>query len=176
MKFAYILKLILDDIREEKAPTEAQLVQEWLHSHHHQLQQADNLSKFHGLDLHTNSNCLACFRLASNGSASNQDRRRSGSLSLTAPNAGDNSDLESRASASGHCSPLALKRLRKESLLTSDDSFGGSTQSLRSDAETKGQFGESILGKIMQRREVIKLISSMNSPVGIKTVEQNLLK
>jgi hypothetical protein len=73
--------------------------------------------------------------------------------------------------------PLALKRLRKESLLTSDDSIGlGSTQSLKSDSDSKYHVSESILGKIMQRKEVIKLISTMNSPVGIKTIEQNLLK
>jgi hypothetical protein len=60
----------------------------------------------------------------------------------------------------------------------------GSAQSLRSDSEAvvprPGHHAfhhhESVLARILQRKEVIKLIGCMNATVGVKTAEQGLLK
>lgn len=54
---------------------------------------------------------------------------------------------------------------------------GSSTQSLAEGASNRLQdSNEGALGKIMQRTEILKMISYMNASVGIKTAEQGLLK
>jgi hypothetical protein len=79
-------------------------------------------------------------------------------------------------------------------LMLDEDQFslGGSTHSLRSDGwgtmgagATGGGSGanralmapsDSIMAKLMQRKEVLKLIGYMNATVGMSTAESGLLK
>ncbi len=64
-------------------------------------------------------------------------------------------------------------------------SFTGSSQSLRSDGAPGATYGfgryplapsDSIMARLMQRKEVLKLISCMNATVGMATAESGLLK
>ena len=164
-----------DQVSGVRRPSEAQRmkavtdkVDDWLQSH----------PSYDGLELHTAENCLACFAL---DPATFRDRMQErGRL----PSVG--SEAIPLAASWNQGSPLLSRRgFRKDSATgVLDEDLGspglmmGSAQSPRSElaAAAASAASDSFAARLMQRKEVLKLIGCMNATVGMVTAEAGLLK
>ena len=167
-----------------RRPSEAQRmkavtdkVDDWLQSH----------PSYDGLELHTAENCLACFAL---DPATFRDRRMQERSRL--PSMGSEANQPAARAAWNQGSPLLARRgLRRDSATgVLDEDLGspgmmtmmmGSAQSPRSEsgrllAAAASAASDSFTARLMQRKEVLKLIGCMNATVGMVTAEAGLLK
>uniref|UniRef100_A0A0K2V7N4 Rapamycininsensitive companion of mTORlike [Saccoglossus kowalevskii] n=1 Tax=Lepeophtheirus salmonis TaxID=72036 RepID=A0A0K2V7N4_LEPSM len=132
----------------------------------------DSSNAFFGLELHTPYNCLSCYRLTY--PCKSQSRSRSRTSSLTNPASERVSTESSTVSTGGSPSNLRKIVVTKGVIVDSTDSI---ISAMSSDQETAtGKMRDnSVLGKVFQRKEVLKLIDSMMH-FSTKTHEQGLLK
>ncbi len=127
-----------------------------------------------GLEFHSPSACLCCFRL-SPGAGGASDRRRSGSLgAIPRSFQGEESNCESP----GVQVVVSADASNGHNMDENGRKAGASLLSLREGGEhvevRQNDGGD--MEKIAQRKEVLKLISCMNASVGVKTAEQGLLR
>ena len=165
-----------DGLAGGRRPSEAQRlkavtdkVDDWLQSH----------PSYDGLELHTAENCLACFALdpATLKDKRMQERNR-------VPSVG--SEANPAPASWNQGSPLLARRgLRRDSAtgmldedLGSPGTMMGSAQSPRIELATASASAasDSFSARLMQRKEVLKLIGCMNATVGMVTAEAGLLK
>ena len=170
-----------DEASGARRPSEAQRlravtdkVDDWLQSH----------PSYDGLELHTPENCLACFAL---DPALSRDRRMMQERGRL-PSVGSEANPLAVAWINQGSPQLARRGLRRDSATGMlDEDLGspgmllGSGQSPRSEsgrllAAAASAASDSFTARLMQRKEVLKLIGCMNATVGMVTAEAGLLK
>ena len=142
-----------------------------------------NLLVNRGLTLHTQNNCLSCYRLFS------------GSISIhTSPKNSIPKALRVVVESLSSFQSLPSDRLnfvkkdfsKSNNITTSDDkeavvnvalnSEKVSEECSRQDISEEGHKNEKAILEVLKRKEVLKLVGCMNATVGAKTAEQGLLR
>ena len=155
------------------------------------------LASFHGLEFHTTTNCLACAKFVVDPEDGDGRRPRASSLSIPEEAQQQQQDRtlahrHQRGSLSNQGSPQVRakqhmhgKRPDEELLEPAAYGSGESLSSFRdgnnaAQQEDSGRLAAEssslVMGKVMLRKEALKIISSMCASVGAKTAEQGLLK